>query len=131
MTKKTKCIALGVVVALFAFLFAVVAYAHPGGMAKDGCHNHRQSGERHWHIATTHEVGGKCVGGQKVMPLQLEFKQMLDKQTEQLTRLVQTASARQRTACWTIYRSVMDSWTPVDRIHDLVKAGCIVGVQME
>ena len=37
------------------------AFAHPGGMAGDGCHKHKAAGERHWHIDGSAERGGECV----------------------------------------------------------------------
>lgn len=35
--------------ALSAGLPLLVAYAHPGGLAADGCHNDRKNGGRHCH----------------------------------------------------------------------------------
>ena len=37
------------------------AFAHTGGLASDGCHNHKAAGERHWHIDGTSERGGECI----------------------------------------------------------------------
>lgn len=37
------------------------ANAHPGGLAKDGCHKMKAVGERHWHIEGTRERAGECV----------------------------------------------------------------------
>ena len=36
--------------------------AHAGQLSpKDGCHNHKAAGERHWHEDGTSERGGPCV----------------------------------------------------------------------
>lgn len=37
------------------------AYAHSGGMAKDGCHKDNAVGERHWHVGDSVERGGECI----------------------------------------------------------------------
>lgn len=37
------------------------AFAHSGGLAKDGCHKDNAAGERHWHIDGTADRGGECV----------------------------------------------------------------------
>ena len=34
-----------------------VALAHPGGLAKDGCHRDKAAGERHWHKPESRPVG--------------------------------------------------------------------------
>ena len=60
------CLTLGVLLA------PVGAPAHPGGMAADGCHNHRASGACHCHragasrpgCASEYRVGGSGDGGQ-------------------------------------------------------------------
>ena len=36
------------------------ALAHNGGLAKDGCHNDKSVGERHWHHQDTRDRAGKC-----------------------------------------------------------------------
>lgn len=36
--------------------------AHAGQLSpKDGCHNHKAAGERHWHLQGTSKRGGPCV----------------------------------------------------------------------
>lgn len=37
------------------------AFAHPGGLAADGCHKDKAAGERHWHVEGTADRGGKCI----------------------------------------------------------------------
>ena len=39
--------------------WAIGAYAHPGGMSKDGCHKSRAASEVHWHSHGS-ERGGVC-----------------------------------------------------------------------
>lgn len=36
------------------------AQAHPGGLAKDGCHNDKAAGELHYHVEGTSERAGLC-----------------------------------------------------------------------
>ena len=43
------------------FLWGSMAvFAHPGGMAKDGCHNDNKMGNRHYHFETNINVAGLC-----------------------------------------------------------------------
>jgi hypothetical protein len=35
--------------ALFLIIFATLAFAHPGGLNSEGCHNNRKTGEYHCH----------------------------------------------------------------------------------
>ena len=42
-------------------LTALAAEAHPGAMAKDGCHKDNAAGERHYHVNGTAERAGECV----------------------------------------------------------------------
>ena len=46
--------------ALALLLSVSLAQAHSGGLAKDGCHNDRAAGERHWHVPGGTNVGGLC-----------------------------------------------------------------------
>ena len=48
-----------VVVAVALVGWAIGAYAHPGGMSKDGCHKYRAADEVHWHSHGS-ERGGVC-----------------------------------------------------------------------
>ena len=48
-----------VVVAVALIGWAIGAYAHPGGMSKDGCHKYRAADEVHWHSHGS-ERGGVC-----------------------------------------------------------------------
>ena len=50
-----------VVCTLICLAVSCVAYAHPGGLAKDDCHKDNSVSERHWHVADTTERGGECV----------------------------------------------------------------------
>ena len=48
-----------VVVAVALVGWGIGAYAHPGGMGKDGCHKSRAAGDVHWHSHGS-ERGGVC-----------------------------------------------------------------------
>lgn len=54
-------LAVGIVIGLLTALYAPALFAHPGGMAKDGCHNDRSAGERHYHESSSTNRMGKCV----------------------------------------------------------------------
>ena len=48
-----------------------LAFAHPGGLARDGCHRDNAAGERHWHLEGTADRAGECIkvdGGARQMP---------------------------------------------------------------
>ena len=50
-----------VVIASLALITAAYVYAHGGGVSqKDGCHNDRQAGERHYHHPGTAQRAGIC-----------------------------------------------------------------------
>ena len=91
------------------------------------------------------DIGGKCVGGQKIMPLQMNLLQSLDAQTEAirvLTVMVEDQSktlasvlkernGRLKDACWSLYQAAERCSYGCDaELLDLVRGGCIVGVQI-
>ena len=45
---------------LSAIVFTALAEAHPGSLARDGCHRDNAAGERHFHAGGTHERAGAC-----------------------------------------------------------------------
>ena len=51
-----SAVALGV-----SFALQSPAAAHPGGLAKDGCHRDRAGGIRHWHFEGTRDLAGACI----------------------------------------------------------------------
>ena len=50
------------------------AWAHCGGMAQDGCHNHKAEGTRHSHVPGTCEVEYQCgpSGAGPILPKMIE-----------------------------------------------------------
>ncbi len=40
----------GFVIVAAMFVLADAVMAHPGGLAKDGAHRDKETGERHWHL---------------------------------------------------------------------------------
>ena len=51
-------IAIGLVIGGIAF--AGESHAHPGGLARDGCHKDNAAGNRHWHDPDTRQIAGLC-----------------------------------------------------------------------
>lgn len=84
--------------AAFALLGALAigaggALAHPGGLAKDGCHKDNAAGERHWHVDGTTERGGECVKRDgRTVKLGLESAD--PKEVENLRLLVEAQKAQ-------------------------------------
>jgi len=62
LTRRITLAAAGfIVLGALAIAIGSAAHAHPGGLAKDGCHKDNAAGERHWHIDGTADRGGECV----------------------------------------------------------------------
>ena len=63
--RHTNRIALAAAAFMLAGALAIgvgsAVHAHPGGLAKDGCHKDNAAGERHWHIDGTADRGGECI----------------------------------------------------------------------
>ena len=56
-----RCAAKALAVLTVLLATGSLVLAHPGMLAKDGCHNDNRAGERHWHVTGTAERAGACI----------------------------------------------------------------------
>lgn len=60
MTRGIKFLFITAVICVVLVVAAYMVFAHPGGLAKDGCHKDNAAGERHYHLADTTDRAGVC-----------------------------------------------------------------------
>lgn len=58
---RIRDLVLGAALAGLVLAMGVAGHAHPGGLAKDGCHNDKAAGEAHWHEPGTRDRAGPCI----------------------------------------------------------------------
>lgn len=56
-------LAAGIAVGVLLCLWIAPAHAHPGSLARDGCHNHNAEGNRHYHQDRADQLAGGDLRG--------------------------------------------------------------------
>lgn len=127
-----------------------IAIAHPGKLAKDGCHNDRRVNERHWHIDgnkrgdVCKKRNGKTIKVNKekmIIITKKEYNNLKENASnkvilslEEYNELKKNQESKEKKdACWNMYLVYRDAFVfNKDQAMDALIAGrCVVGVELK